>query len=219
MSRRRTRDAGGENAPEKRAGQRWIIPTAAAVLVVATGAAVAYLLIPTQREKSVDDTREVVVSTRTVERRDLTETVSAQGTLDYGGQHPLTGELGGTVTWLPQAGDVVDRGGRLFSIDNAPVILMFGKLPAWRRFEVGMTDGPDVKQLEDNLAALGFFGGTQTGTSTGSPERRCATGASRSIWAETAMSSSVESCSSPSRPESAPWTCPSVTEAARARSS
>lgn len=160
MSKRTTRDTGGESTPKRTTRRRWVIPTAAAVLVVAAGAAAAYFLIPREQQNTAGNSQQVVVKTQTVERRDLTETVSTQGTLDYGGQHPLLGELGGTVTWLPQDGDVIDRGGRLYSVDNMPVILMSGQLPAWRSFEVYMTDGPDVQQLEDNLAALGFFSET-----------------------------------------------------------
>lgn len=33
-------------------------------------------------------------------------------------------------------------------------------MPQWRDFEGGMGDGPDVQQLEQNLADLGFFHGT-----------------------------------------------------------
>lgn len=142
-------------APGRR---RWIIVAAAATLTVAGVAGV--LVLAPRDDTTGASQQEVAVATQTVERRDLTEAVTTQATLDFGGQHPLTGNLGGTITWLPRVGEVIDRGGRIYAIDNTAIVLMFGQLPAWRGFDLQMTDGPDVAQLEDNLAALGFFAGT-----------------------------------------------------------
>jgi peptidoglycan hydrolase-like protein with peptidoglycan-binding domain len=44
----------------------------------------------------------------------------------------------------------------LYEIDGASVFLFTGARPAWRPFALGMTAGPDVRELEQNLAALGF---------------------------------------------------------------
>ena len=35
-------------------------------------------------------------------------------------------------------------------------VLMFGDIPAWRDFKEGMSPGEDIKQLEENLLALGY---------------------------------------------------------------
>ena len=44
----------------------------------------------------------------------------------------------------------------LYRIDNAvPVILLYGKVPAWRALAEGMT-GQDVAQLNHDLVALGY---------------------------------------------------------------
>ncbi|HXH34194.1 MAG TPA: peptidoglycan-binding protein [Plantibacter sp.] len=45
----------------------------------------------------------------------------------------------------------------MYWLDNTPVLLLHGALPAWRAFGSGMPDGPDVLQLEMSLAALGYF--------------------------------------------------------------
>src|SRR4029453_2783468 len=37
-----------------------------------------------------------------------------------------------------------------------PVQLFYGAKPAWRDLATGVDDGPDVRQLERNLAALGY---------------------------------------------------------------
>ena len=51
------------------------------------------------------------------------------------------------------------RGQPLFTVDGQPVTLLYGAIPAWRTFAPGMSPGPDVGQLQRNLAALGFAPG------------------------------------------------------------
>jgi Putative peptidoglycan binding domain len=71
-----------------------------------------------------------------------------------------------TVTALPGPGSVVRRGGVLYRLDGEPVVLMYGPAPAYRDLEVSVGDGRDVRQLERNLAALGFDPGTVDTTYT-----------------------------------------------------
>jgi peptidoglycan hydrolase-like protein with peptidoglycan-binding domain len=95
-------------------------------------------------------------TTTTVERRTLVERSSLDGTLSYGSAVELYDRLAGTFTWLPTVGAVIGRGGSLFRIDNLPVVLMYGSVPAYRTLKDGVSDGPDVAQLNVNLADLGF---------------------------------------------------------------
>jgi peptidoglycan hydrolase-like protein with peptidoglycan-binding domain len=68
-----------------------------------------------------------------------------------------SGDAGsGTVTALARSGSVVGRGGVLYRIDTEPTILMYGSMPAYRDLDLGVADGQDVLQLEENLAWLGF---------------------------------------------------------------
>jgi hypothetical protein len=60
------------------------------------------------------------------------------------------------VTWLPSEGQVVRRGEILFRVNGKATTLMYGNLPAWRALHQGMSDGADVRQLEQNLVALGY---------------------------------------------------------------
>jgi peptidoglycan hydrolase-like protein with peptidoglycan-binding domain len=74
-----------------------------------------------------------------------------------GGADPGSG--GGssaTLTRTARPGSVVRRGGALYWVDGEPVLLMYGSTPAYRTLREGVADGPDVEQLEANLAALGF---------------------------------------------------------------
>ena len=66
----------------------------------------------------------------------------------------------GTVTALPRAGSVIERGGALYRLDGDPIVLMYGSIPAYRALQSGVPDGRDVRELEQNLAALGFDPGT-----------------------------------------------------------
>jgi membrane fusion protein, multidrug efflux system len=66
----------------------------------------------------------------------------------------------GTVTSLPRAGSVVERGGALYRLDGDPIVLMYGSTPAYRALQSGISDGRDVRELEQNLVALGFDPGT-----------------------------------------------------------
>ena len=59
------------------------------------------------------------------------------------------------MTWLPREGDTVRRGQALYRIDNKPVTLLYGRLPAYRDLSSG-DEGADVRQLERNLKALGY---------------------------------------------------------------
>jgi peptidoglycan hydrolase-like protein with peptidoglycan-binding domain len=95
-------------------------------------------------------------TTAAVTRRDLRAQEQVQGTLGYGEARTVTNQRQGTITWLPQEGAVVRRGGTLYRVDGKPVQLLYGSLPAWRELAVGVDDGPDVRQLERNLVALGF---------------------------------------------------------------
>lgn len=102
-----------------------------------------------------DPAGESATSSVAVARQDLVARTEIDGTLGYSGEMKVTGQGPGTVTSLPKPGGVVDRGQALYSVDNRPVTLLFGDLPMWRRLAAGMADGPDVKQLEQNLVALG----------------------------------------------------------------
>jgi hypothetical protein len=109
------------------------------------------------------------VGTATVVRTDLASTVLAQGTLGYTPSPPVVNGLSGTYTSVLAAGTVVQPGQTLYRVDNEPVVLMNGGVPAWRPYTPGMTDGPDVRQLEANLIVLGDARGlfTQAGSQYG----------------------------------------------------
>ncbi len=95
-------------------------------------------------------------TTATVTRRTLSERSSVDGTLGYGSTLELYDRLAGTFTWLPAVGAVIGRGGTLYRLDDLPVVLMYGSVPAYRALKAGVSDAPDVAELNQNLIALGF---------------------------------------------------------------
>jgi hypothetical protein len=92
----------------------------------------------------------------TVQRRTLVATDTQSGTLGYSSPRTVFGRLSGTITWLPTVGAVVKPGQALYKVDGAPVTLFDGSVPAYRSLSEGVSDGPDVQQLKQNLVARGF---------------------------------------------------------------
>lgn len=77
-----------------------------------------------------------------------------------GGPGRQSGKGGGaTVTALAATGSTVDAGTELFRVDAQPMLALIGQLPAYRELNSSATGGRDIRQLEDNLAALGYGAG------------------------------------------------------------
>ncbi|MEV0645601.1 peptidoglycan-binding protein [Phytomonospora sp. NPDC050363] len=104
-----------------------------------------------------DDAGAPLPATATVDRRTLVDTRSESGELVYGEEATFTARAAGTVTSLPLPGSAVKRGKALCRVDDVPVLLLYGKLPAYRDLVPGV-EGDDVEQFEENLAELGYTG-------------------------------------------------------------
>jgi peptidoglycan hydrolase-like protein with peptidoglycan-binding domain len=79
--------------------------------------------------------------------------------LGYGTATDVDSRIPGTLTSLQPAGTQVMLGHELFRVDDTPIVLLYGSLPAYRDLAVGET-GADVLQFEQNLKALGYKGFT-----------------------------------------------------------
>jgi hypothetical protein len=126
--------------------------TAALVAAALCGAAVTVALRGTPAPAAPNPPP---VGTASVVRTDLASTVLTEGTLGYTRVPPVVNNLSGIYTNVLAPGTVVQPGQTLYRVDNQPVVLMNGSVPAWRPFAPGMTDGPDVQELEANLIVLG----------------------------------------------------------------
>lgn len=94
-------------------------------------------------------------ATAPVTEGDLTESTTLAGTLGYGEPVAMPGAAHGTLTWLPTPGQVVRRDDRLYAVDERPVRVLYGAVPLWRTLRTGL-EGEDVRQLNENLHALGY---------------------------------------------------------------
>jgi hypothetical protein len=93
-------------------------------------------------------------ATSPVVRQNLSAVTPVTATLGYAGSYAIAGQGGGSLTWLPSAGQVIGQGQVLYKTDNAsPVVLLYGTVPAWRALGQGLT-GADVRQLNHDLVSL-----------------------------------------------------------------
>ncbi len=130
---------------------------AIAAVAVAAVAGVTILMLATGGDPAPARAATHDTSTATVERRDLVDRDTVQGTLGYADAFTLVAGTTGTITRLRDLGAVVRRGQSLYDVDDAAAAwLFYGSLPAWRDFGPSMSDGEDVRQLERNLRALGY---------------------------------------------------------------
>lgn len=98
---------------------------------------------------------ELPSSTAKVERGALSSMVSLDGTLTYrarvdGSPYSAVNQARGIYTRLPEAGDTVGCGDVLYRVDDRPVLLLCGTVPAYRDLKASGT-GKDVRQLKRNL--------------------------------------------------------------------
>ncbi|MFF0389377.1 peptidoglycan-binding protein [Kitasatospora sp. NPDC004615] len=98
-------------------------------------------------------------STVGVQRTSLSSGVNLSGRIGYGAATELGAQGQGTFTKLPAADDEITAGGTVYELDGKPVVLFTGTRPFWRELAGGMTDGADVRQLEQNLVDLGYAKG------------------------------------------------------------
>jgi membrane fusion protein, multidrug efflux system len=141
--------------------KKWITAGVAAALGAAgaVGASVYVSGLPERADSSTRASSNLPAATADVTRQTLVDKEKHDGSLAYADTTALKTKLRGTVTGLAAAGSTVERGQTLYKIDNSPVVLLYGSLPGYRALSSG-TEGPDVKQFEENLWALGYRGFT-----------------------------------------------------------
>ncbi|MEU8260481.1 peptidoglycan-binding domain-containing protein [Micromonospora sp. NPDC048999] len=145
------------NEPNLRRGRTPLVVAAAVVVAAAAGVAIA--VGADGHPGGTAASGGLPPGTAQVTRQTLVDTESFDGTLGYGATHTATARIPGTVTSVAATGSQVSRGKPLFSVDNEKVVLLYGRLPAYRTLGPGMS-GADVRQLERNLEALGYTGFT-----------------------------------------------------------
>src|SRR5947209_3307617 len=140
----------------------WVV--AAAVVLVAA-VAIGGVVATSGGGPATPAAQASAVNTATVDRGTLSDMVSQYGILSYrarsdGSPYGVINRAGGTYTELPSAGDKVECGGVLYRVNNHPVLLLCGPMPAYRSLSEGES-GRDVAALNANLVHLGYATRTQ----------------------------------------------------------
>jgi multidrug efflux pump subunit AcrA (membrane-fusion protein) len=122
---------------------------AAAVLVAVT------VVVISSADQAAPAAPKAPVSTAKVQRGELSAMVSLNGTLTYrartdGSPYVAINQARGIYTKLPAVGDEVGCGDVLYRVDDDPVLLLCGTVPAYRDLRIG-DKGKDVRQLNRNL--------------------------------------------------------------------
>ena len=146
----------------------WMLAGAAVLLAVAATGAVAVM---SSAKQATPAAQEPPANTVKVEKGKLSSMVSLFGTLGYqarsdGSPYSVINQMSGTVTWLPDVGQVVKQGQVIYRVDDNPVVLLYGSTPAYRTLSAGMT-GADVTELNADLVALGYATAAEIGAGTG----------------------------------------------------
>jgi peptidoglycan hydrolase-like protein with peptidoglycan-binding domain len=148
--------AAAPGPPAGRPRRRRTIVVIVLALVLAGAGAGAYAVLAGQSADSGSTTAAKAVTTAPVTRTTLVDTEQGDGSLGYDDQQTLRSGTRGVLTGLPAEGATVTRGHTLYLVGNKPVTLFYGSLPLYRTLAPGISDGPDVTQLEHNLDALGY---------------------------------------------------------------
>ena len=137
--------------------QAWVLAGGAVLVATAATGGVAVM---SRGKQETPAPHETTVNTATVQRGKLSAMVSVNGILTYrarldGSPYAVINRASGTYTMLPAVGDKVGCGGVLYRVDDRPVLLLCGTVPAYRELSRGAV-GQDVHQLNVNLHRLGY---------------------------------------------------------------
>jgi peptidoglycan hydrolase-like protein with peptidoglycan-binding domain len=149
----------GNGAPPSPPRRRRRAAWAVIGLAAAVGVGIAAWLLVDVGDGEAEGAGAVATATAEVARRDLASTETFTGTLGYDDERAVVAAGLGTITKVAPEGAIRSSGQVLYRVDQLPVVLLRGDLPAWRRLESGV-EGRDVLQLERSLKALGYDPGT-----------------------------------------------------------
>jgi peptidoglycan hydrolase-like protein with peptidoglycan-binding domain len=138
---------------------RLTLTAGAALLVIVPAILIAGTLGGSRDGSGAEVGKSHATSVTTVVRGPLSSQLSVNGTLTYstrpeGLSYTLVNEATGIYTDLPVPGRTAARGQVLYRVSNSPVVLLYGRIPTYRALAEG-DSGPDVRQLNRNLVALG----------------------------------------------------------------
>jgi hypothetical protein len=167
-----------------RPARRWLVTGAAVVLVAAAVVAVlAGGAAGSHSSPGAGSPAGYQTGTATVTRQSLASQTQVNATLGDAGswnvvvpqsssssaasaQGASAGSSSGSFTWLPAVGRTVYQGQRVYAVSGAPVVLLYGGIPAYQDLSEGMT-GADVTELNKDLVRLRLADGSALGPRSG----------------------------------------------------
>lgn len=133
--------------PQPKRTQRWLWIVGAVVLI---GGGVAAGALLTSNNGEPADSGAVVPSFEPVVQTDLIQMDSFDGTLGTESGDPVNSPAQGTVTTTAEVGTMVEQGDVFLTVNNEPVVLLYGELPAYR----SLTATEDSLSLSGNLSGV-----------------------------------------------------------------
>lgn len=128
--------------------------------VVGVAVLVAGAVVIGRMTASETATKELLITPRPVERRDLDDVLTINGEVRREETQTINLPVDGKVSSIEvEDGDTVAEGDPLFALDGRTAVAVAGDFAFYRTLDVG-SDGPDVLQLESVLQASGYDVGT-----------------------------------------------------------
>jgi hypothetical protein len=115
--------------------RRWIWFALVGVVLAAAVFAVVVLLLG--NGSSTEAAESDALNFAEVVTADLIQEETFNGIIGSIEDDPVKTMLGGTITGIPESGDIVSQGEALFAIDDEPVVLLYGDQPAYRDITIG----------------------------------------------------------------------------------
>lgn len=165
-------EATGGYQPQR--GRGWLVALVVAVVVAAGVAGADAAGLFRQAKPAAASSSGYQTGTQTVTRGSLTSQIQQNGTLGNAGSYtvvvpsssPGSGLGSGTYTWLPAAGRTIRQGQVAYRVSGVPVVLLYGRVPAYRDLSEGIT-GADVTELNADLVRLGHASAAALGPRSG----------------------------------------------------
>ena len=158
---------------------RWPIALLALIIGIALGAAGLWFLERDSGDTASAEADEVETTTTAAEQRDLRRFDEWAGTLQPGPASAITAATRGTLTSTIDEGATIVAGDVVAEIDGTAVVALYGPVPQFRELSIDSDAGADIRQLEENLVALGF---DPTGTVTADETFSTTTAAIVEAW-------------------------------------
>jgi Putative peptidoglycan binding domain len=137
--------------------RRWRRAVASVVVGVAVAGTVVIVVRPFGGRSSAGSGSAGLyqTATATVTQGTLTSRISVDATLGHAGSYNVVNRVQGTYTAVPAVGQLIRQGQVMYEVNQSPVVLLYGQVPAYRDLSEGTT-GADVRQLNGDLVALGY---------------------------------------------------------------